>query len=67
MSGSGAKRELNRTQKVEVTYNNGQILWKRMDRIEAEHRIRTEALVLHGGILLNRTFWGRLRWLFTGK
>ena len=65
MSGSGPMRELNRTQKVEAAYQNEYLTRRRVEHLERsvghllERAKRAE--------VLDRGFWGRLRWLLTGR
>jgi len=66
MSGSGHARELNRTQKVEAAYQNEYLTRQRVEGLER--------VVVDIGLdwrthkaILSRSFWGRLRWLLTGR
>ncbi len=66
MGGSGVQRELNRSQKVEVALQNEYLTRQRVDRIEPT----IGALIKQTQALLeicHRDFWGRMKWLATGK
>jgi hypothetical protein len=73
MSGSGPARELNRSQKVDAALTNEFLTRERVARIE-ETRLydvrRIDALerrMTMAEHVYCEGFWGRLRWLLTGR
>ena len=66
MGGSGWQRELTRTKKVEAAIHNEYQTRQRVEQIEPT----IGALIQQMNALLalrHRGFWGRLKWLVTGK
>lgn len=69
MSGSGPARELTRNRKVDAALQNEYLTRERVTILEghAEHfRWCIDQLEV-GQEALKRGFWGRLKWLLTGR
>ena len=74
MSGSGPMRELNRTRKVEVALQNEYLTRQRVEKMERQLMTVGEVLKSHKLSIYDlqaqafgRNFWGRMRWLLTGR
>ena len=65
MSGSGPARELNRSRMAEAALNNEYRTRSRVDHVErcVGHLLEVAKHVE----ILDRGFWGRLRWLLLGR
>lgn len=59
MSGSGPARELNRSRMAEAALQNEALTRERVATLERH--------ALAVGVVLSRSFWGRLRWLLLGR
>lgn len=73
MSGSGPLREMTRNRKVDAALMNERLTRDRVDTLERQAtnlharvkaREQVTAVLSASGI---RGFWGRLRWLLTGR
>ncbi len=66
MSGSGLLRELTRNRKVDAAIQNEYATRQRVERLEKLLAVVFPELERHRA-LLGLNFWGRLRWILTGR
>ena len=71
MSGSGPLRELNRSRMAEAALKNEYLTRVRVEKLEREvsdlYHLSKDCFQEHQGVLGRSSFWGRLRWLLTGR